>query len=245
MDQSVAPMSTRPLVIRVEEVATGAAWVYLYESGPVWIGCTASATLPIARPFILEQHGILQFDERGVCYQDLDDRSATMIDGVPAGRAEHPVTEWSRIEMGPVRLTVTRRPPEEPVSAPIASPFAATAVSTLVLPQRPDLPLANPPSISLPRPAPPPGIDRLALSDELDLDPPRRSSTRESRVPDSNKPRRRRVKRRFSFLSWLAAFGLFVVIVGVAGLILQYQGLPWMPAGLEARVPPWLARLFR
>jgi predicted component of type VI protein secretion system len=247
-------VSTRPLVVRVEEVATGAAWFYRFDSGPVWIGCNPSASLSIARPFILEQHGIIQFDERSVRYQDLDASSATLIDGEPAGTGETPLTEWSRVEMGPVRLTVSRRPPEEPISDPAASPFAARAASTLVLPQRPDLPLANtapPPDWSppLPRAAPSTVTDRLARSDELDealaLE---RSGGRENRRPTETrkKPtRRRRVKSRFSFLAWLSAFALFVGIVGVAGLILQHRGLPWMPPALAARIPPWLAALFQ
>jgi hypothetical protein len=44
---------------------------------------------------------------------------------------------------------------------------------------------------------------------------------------------------------WLSAMVLGGAIVAVAGLLLQYRGLPWMPAELAARIPPWLANLFR
>jgi hypothetical protein len=243
-------MGTRPLVIRVEEIATGGAWVYVFDSGPVWIGCTASASLPIARPFILEQHGILQFDERSVRYQDLDARSGTSIDGVPAGSGENPVTEWSRIEMGPVRLTVSRKLPEEPASDPRGSPFAATAPATLVLPPRSDLPVAPVPLAPAwdapPRPSAPPS-NALLQSDEFDEAlPSRRTSERAPTESKAKKTKRkRRVRRRFSFLAWVAAFALFVGIVGVAGLMLQFKGVPWMPPELAARIPAWLAAPFR
>jgi hypothetical protein len=243
-------MSTRPLVIRVEEIATGAAWVYLFESGPVWIGNNSSVSLPIARPFILDNHGIIQFDERSVRYQDLDAHSGTAIDGVPAGNGENPLTEWSRVEMGPVRLTISRTPPNEPVGDPMASPFAATPPSTLILPPRDDLPVASAP---LPWAPPPPrrepARDALLHSDEFDEALPATGATgrevRSSTSVTKKKPRRRRVRSRFSFLAWLAAFALFVGIVGVAGLMLQFKGLPWMPPQMAARIPPWLAGLFR
>jgi hypothetical protein len=54
------------------------------------------------------------------------------------------------------------------------------------------------------------------------------------------------VKSTFSVFSWwLFAMVLGIAIVGVAGLVLQYQGLPWMPPWLASRIPPWLATLFR
>jgi hypothetical protein len=97
-----------------------------------------------------------------------------------------------------------------------------------------------------PRPGSP-GVDRLVETDELDEAVfSERPAAQKERTPTESKkkPKRRRVRRRFSFLAWMAAFGLFVGIVGVAGLLLQYKGLPWMPPELAARVPPWLARLF-
>src|SRR4051812_49706932 len=126
-------VGAKPLVVRVEEVLSGQSWLYVFETGPVWVGSSPSSSLAIARPFILEQHGIFHFDDRSVRYQDLDPRAGTTIDGDPAGGSEHLLTDHSRLEMGPVRLTISRRRPAD-ISDPASSPFAGRPAPTLVLP---------------------------------------------------------------------------------------------------------------
>jgi hypothetical protein len=255
-----SPMSGKPLVIRVEEVGTGQAWTYLFAEGPVWVGSGAGASLPIERPFIFEQHGIFHFDDRAVRYQDLDPRGGTLLDGTPATRGEHPITEWTRLEMGPVRLTLSRQVPPEPISDPRLSPFAAAPLRTLVLPPRLDLP-------RVPAAAPqgwpyelPPGVpdepefrlssvDMRVPIDDDDLPYRPRSESEARRGGEPRRPVRRRgrgVVRRAASRAfvWGSALALFLIVVGVAGLLLQYRGLPWMPPPLAARVPPWLSGLF-
>jgi hypothetical protein len=256
-------VSARPLVVRVEEPASGQSFVYVFSSGPVWVGASASAGLPIGRPFILDQHGIFHFDERAVRYQDLDARAGTLVDGDPVGRGEHLLTEHSRLEMGPVVLTISRREPDEPIADPRSSPFAVQMLSTMVLPPGPALPAApiaptswaKPVGLHDPAPRVSGPLSALDLAMDVSLeDEDPRAYRQWGAVEDGPRPRERKPTRRGRGRGrhaasraglWLMAFGLFVLVVGVAGLVLQYRGLPWMPPQLAARIPPWLAALFR
>jgi hypothetical protein len=255
-------VGAKPLVVRVEEVLSGQSWLYVFETGPVWVGSSPSSSLAIARPFILEQHGIFHFDDRSVRYQDLDPRAGTTIDGDPAGGGEHILTERTHVEMGPVRLTISRRTPAE-VSDPMSSPFAGRPAPTMVLAPRPDLrpaPAAEPVAWDAPTALQDirgmTGPVDLSMSTDISLEDEDPRAYRQWGPPDERrrgrdaaKNRRRpggRARRAGSrALVWLSALGLFAVVVGVAGLVLQYHGLPWMPPQVLARVPPWLATLFR
>ena len=93
-------METKPLVIRVEDIASRQAWQYVFDSGPVWLGCGAEASLVIVRPFISLQHGCFRFDHHSVHYQDLDPGVGTIVDGSPAGNREVLLTEWTQLEPG-------------------------------------------------------------------------------------------------------------------------------------------------
>jgi hypothetical protein len=236
-------MDNRPLVVRVEEIASRQAWFYAFDSGPVWIGCGTDASLVIVRPFISLQHGCFRFDHHSVQYQDLDPRVGTLVDGNPAGSREVPLTEWSQLEMGDLRVTVSRRLPDEPIAHPSLSPFARP------LPAQDAAPPAMPRTLVLPEAAAAP-YRQPARSDSWSeiIDPqptptPARRSTSAKRAPRRGRGRAKRALGRT--VLWLSAVVLGAVILGVAGLLLQFRGLAWMPPEVAARVPPWLAGLFR
>ena len=226
----------------------GESWLYVFPVGPVFVGCGTDASLVIVRPFISLQHGCFHFDHHSARYQDLDPGVGTIIDGVAAAGSETPLTEWTQMDMGSLRVTVSRRPPDWGVADPSLSPFARAPAAppapayppTLVLPQSPR-PYYPGPSAPL---APPVAEPADSEKSDEDVPPPpqrRRSST--ARVV--RRSRAARVKRFFARLfAWLSALAVGVVIVGAAGLLLQYRGLAWMPPWLVSRVPPWLASLF-
>jgi hypothetical protein len=218
-----------PLVVRIIDTLTGESWVYLFPVGPVTIGRGVDCSLQIDRPFISAQHGSFQFDDHSVRFQDGDPRSGTRVDGVPAGGREKTLTDWTQIEMGDLRMTTSRRPPDQPVAEPSLSPFARPQARAAA-PPRPH----DPPVAALPAPPRPPRPSQPAPKVST---PPARS--RPSRSVE--RPPRRRVKRRFSILAWLCAIALGTAVVAAAGLVLQFRGLPWMPPELLSRIPPWLA----
>lgn len=243
-------METNPLVVRVEDIATRRAWVYVFESGPVWVGCGPDSSLVLARPSIAPQHGCFRFDHHLVRYQDLSPAVGTLVDGDPVGGREVPLTDWSQLEMGDLRVTVSRRWPEEPVADPALSPFARPAnAAEAPLSMAPgfDAP-PLPPTLVLPQTAmaafrAPARNDAWSEIVDIGHTPiPRRS------IPTSPDRRRKRGRSKNGgrrWLLWLFAMLLGGAIVGAAGLLLQYRGLPWMPAELATRIPPWLVRLFR
>jgi hypothetical protein len=240
-------METKPLVVRVEDIASRQAWQYVFDSGPVWLGCGAEASLVIVRPFISLQHGCFRFDHHSVRYQDLDPGVGTIVDGSPAGNREVPLTEWTQLEMGDLRVTVSRRPPDGPAVDPTLSPFARPLRAFDAAPsEAPALPrtLVLPPDAGI---APSRGPARNdAWSEIVDPEQTPPPSSRRSAPTKPVRRRRGRVKHAFRrTLLWLSAMLLGGVIIGLAGLLLQYRGLPWMPAELAARIPPWLASLFR
>jgi hypothetical protein len=233
---------TRPLVIRVEDILTRQSWVYLFTATPVWVGCGAEASLLLARPKISAQHGCFHFDHHAVRYQDLDPGVGTLIDGMPAGGHETTLTEWSQVEMGDLRLTVSRRPPEEPILDPRQSPFAGTPAG----------PVGPPPRLwGLPQPQPPPATLVLpegpppATPPPAEEPPPLSKAAPRRKAKAGQRPRRRRRAWGRAILMWLSALGVGVVIVGFAGLLLQYRGLAWMPPWLKEQIPPWVETLFR
>src|SRR6185369_14295559 len=103
-------MDAKPLVVRVEDIATREAWQYVFGSGPVWLGCGAEASLVIVRPFISRQHGCFRLDHHSAHYQDLDPGVATLGGGAATGNRHVPVTDWTQLEMSDLRVTVSRRP---------------------------------------------------------------------------------------------------------------------------------------
>jgi hypothetical protein len=236
-------MEARPLVVRVEDIATRQAWFYAFDSGPVWVGCGPDSSLVINRPFISLQHGCFRFDHHSAQYQDLDPAVGTIVDGAPAGGRELPLTEWTQLELGDLRVTVSRRLPDEPLSDPGLSPFARPLRAHEGLPAAPLPPTLVLPD-ALPSSRPPERTDAWREIVDPSATPApaaRRSTSRPVR-------RRGRGRVRWAFrrmLIWLTALVVGAAIVSVAGLLLQYRGLPWMPPELAARIPPWLGNLFR
>jgi len=240
-------METKPLVVRVEDIATRQAWEYVFDSGPVWLGCGAEASLVIVRPFISLQHGCFRFDHHSAHYQDLDPGVGTIVDGAPAGSREVPLTDWTQLEMGELRITVSRRLPDLPVSDPALSPFARPLRAHDAVPPNP---AALPRTMVLPDTAVAPYRAPARNDAWSEIVDPEHTPPPSARRPAAPKPvrRRRRGRAKHAFrrtLMWLSAMVLGGAIVAVAGLLLQYRGLPWMPAELAARIPPWLANLFR
>jgi hypothetical protein len=220
-----------PLVIRIIDTVTGESWVYVFQVGPVRIGCDIDSSLPIARPFISAQHGSFVFDDQSVRYQDLDPGAGTRVDGVPPRGRETIVSDWTSIQMGDLRITTSRRLPDTAIPDPGLSPFARPPASARRgRGQRtPDVPPT----------ADPPRADRPPAN-------PRAASSHRSRRPQAvERPPRRRVKARFSILAWLSAISLGVAVVAVLGLVLQFRVVPWMPPELVSRIPPWLGAWFQ
>jgi hypothetical protein len=243
-------MDSKPLVVRVEDINTRQAWLYLFTSGPVWVGCGTEASLLIVRPFISPQHGCFRFDHHSVHYQDLDPGVATLIDGDPAGGKEVPLTEWSQMEMGDLRVTISRVAADG-VSDPSLSPFARPLRAPEWSPGVPPNPeLALPRTLVLPDTAArthrgPSRSDAWSEIVEPDSTPAP-SHRRSPSAKPARRQRRGRVKWAFRrALAWLSAVVVGVGIIGVAGLMLQYRGLPWIPPELASRIPAWLANLFR
>jgi hypothetical protein len=225
-----------PLVVRIIDTVTGESWMYVFQVGPVSIGCGLDASLPIVRPLVSAQHGSFQFDDRSVRYQDHDPQNGTLVDGAPTRGAEKIVTDWTQIAIGNVRITTSRRLPDTPVPDPSLSPFARLPGGSAVSPRpqdaavprrRQELSEASPGPA--PGPTPPPANLRAR---------PSRHRTGSSVV---ERPPRRRVRNRFSVLAWLSALALGLAVVGVAALVLQFSGVRWMPPELVSRIPPWLA----
>jgi hypothetical protein len=244
-------MEAKPLVIRVEDINTREAWVYLFEQSPVWVGCGPEASLLLVRPFISLQHGCFRFDHQAVRYQDLDPGVGSLLDGEPAAGREVTLNDWTQLELGDLRVTVSRRPPDLPLSDPGQSPFArapgGSPPAPAPLPPMPPTLVLPPEMAAAARPRRPPSDawSEIVPPDDLSPAPVRRSTSSSSPKP-ARRRRRGKVKHavRRSFV-WLFAMGIGLVIVGVAGLLLQYRGLPWMPPELAARIPPWLANVFR
>jgi hypothetical protein len=231
-----------PLVVRIIDTLTGESWVYVFQVGPVRIGRGMDSSLPIARPFVSAQHGCFVFDDRSVRYQDLDPRAGTRVDGALAGGRETNVTDWTRIEMGDLRITTSRRLPDQPVADPGLSPFARSRASDVPAPLTEDSRSIDVP----PAPRPAPSWTPAPRPSSRPAAPPRVvSSKRSSRPRPSERPPRRRVKTRFSILAWLAALSAGIAAVAGAGLLLQFRGAPWMPPELVSQIPPWLADWFR
>jgi hypothetical protein len=207
-----------PLVVRIIDTVTGKSWVYVFPVGPVSVGCGLDSALPIARPGVAARHGTFLFDDHAVRYQDLEGGSGTLVDGAPPRGREKVLTDWSAIQIGDIRITTSRRAPDERVPDPSLSPFARP-VGTAV---------------------PPRGHDREPAPRERRSSRPDRPAAKKAR----SQPRPR-VKTRSSPLVWLFAIAIGLGAVAAAGLVLQFRGLPWMPPEVLARVPPWLADWFR
>ncbi len=79
--------------------------------------------------------------------------------------------------------------------------------------------------------------------EESPIEAPRRASASK---PVKRRRRRGGARRALaSAVKWLSALTLGLGILAAAGLLLQYRGLPWMPAQVAERIPPWLVNLFR
>ncbi len=113
----------RSLVVVVEDPEAGASARHAFIRSPVRIGRREDCDVVLPHPFVSARHGIVQFDEDGVRYTDLDSRNGSALDGVPLAPD---VPAWlgpaSELRIGRLRLSCSRAPaPPSPTdgSAPV------------------------------------------------------------------------------------------------------------------------------
>src|SRR5512143_4072138 len=98
-----------PLVVRIEDLTTGARSQYAFIRSPVRIGRSEINDLPLPQGFVSQWHAIVQFDERETRYVDLGSTNGSVIDGALIARnvpvAVEPTTE---VRIGSLRLTFER-----------------------------------------------------------------------------------------------------------------------------------------
>jgi len=159
----------RPLVIKVEDVESRDAWVYVLDDSPVVLGRGDGASLRIARPFMSQTHGTFAFDEaRGAwTYADLDSASGTSAGGRRLAPEEVvPLVPDTTLAIGSLALTVLAEAPATRPPLGAESPFAAPTRAARGAVPAETVPLAAVPAAlqSAPRSAPPAAAPSISLS---------------------------------------------------------------------------------
>jgi len=103
-----------PLVIRVENLATGVAVQAAFLKSPVRIGRSEINDLPLAEPFVSTWHAVVRFDEQEIAYVDLGSTNGSIHDGARLERNTPAALQpGSEVVIGGLRLTFTRRTTED------------------------------------------------------------------------------------------------------------------------------------
>ncbi|HEY0137475.1 MAG TPA: FHA domain-containing protein, partial [Nannocystis sp.] len=99
------------LEIRVRDRRSGAATDHSFMHGPVRIGRDPACELPLADPYVSNQHALLATDERGARLVDLGGTNGLRVAGRRlAPRTEIPVGERLCVSLGPFDLEVVHTP---------------------------------------------------------------------------------------------------------------------------------------
>lgn len=165
-----------PLVVRVEDLKTGASSQYAFIKSPVRIGRSEINDLPLPYGFVSTWHGLVRFDEREAHYLDLGSTNGSMVNGARL-ETNHPMLlePGAEVTIGQLRLTFARRATgERPAVAPQATMFAMRVAS---LPPEPParppggtagVPAAARPPTPLPVAAPIPDLAREVAEAAVD-----------------------------------------------------------------------------
>lgn len=122
---------TMPLVVRVEDLVTGAKAQFAFIRSPVRIGRSEINDLPLPQGFVSQWHAVVQFDEEGTRYVDLGSTNGSAVDGAPVDRNVPvelgPTTE---VRIGSLRLVFERRATGEHRAPTPKTLFAIRAATT-------------------------------------------------------------------------------------------------------------------
>ncbi len=150
-----------PLVVRVEDLKTGASSQYAFIKSPVRIGRSEINDLPLPYGFVSTWHGLVRFDEREAHYLDLGSTNGSMVNGVRLETNAPMLLEpGAEVTIGQLRLTFARRATgERPAVAPQATMFAMRVAN---LPPEPPVRPPAPATAAAARPPTPAPIPDLA-----------------------------------------------------------------------------------
>lgn len=159
-----------PLVIRVENLATGAATQVAFLKSPVRIGRSEINDLPLAEPFVSTWHAVVRFDEQEVIFVDLGSTNGSIVAGARLERNQPvQVPPGGEVVIGALRLTFARRTTGAHPAPPLQATVFAQRAAALTPPPGPAA-LAPPPA-----PAPEDAVaaaaaDQALAAAELDID---------------------------------------------------------------------------
>ncbi len=133
-----------PLVIRSEDLQTGAVAKSAFIKSPVRIGRSELNDLPLVQGFVSQWHAIVQFDDSGVRYVDLGSTNGSVVDGVRVdSNVPVAIVDETEIRIGALKLTFSRRATGEH-RAPPRTIFAMRAATAF----HPGTPAAGAPQVS-------------------------------------------------------------------------------------------------
>lgn len=98
-----------PFIVWVEDTEKGSRDPCAFVRSPVRMGRSPRNDITLARPFVSEFHGVLDFDSRGVLYTDLGSTNGSEVDGVRVEpRRPVPLRPATVIRIGTLCLTFER-----------------------------------------------------------------------------------------------------------------------------------------
>lgn len=97
------------LVVTIEDVQPGAFRRCAFLRSPVRVGRGEDCDLVLRQPFVSLRHGLVEFDEEGARYTDLESRNGSVLDGVAlAPNVAAPLAPGTRLDIGTLRLSFSR-----------------------------------------------------------------------------------------------------------------------------------------
>jgi type VI secretion system protein len=121
-----------PLVVRIEDLLTGAKAQYAFLRSPVRIGRSEINDLPLPQGFVSQWHAVVQFDDKEIRYVDLGSTNGSIVDGARVGKNVVVVLESGKqVTIGALRLTFERRATGEHRAAAPRTQFAIKAATVM------------------------------------------------------------------------------------------------------------------
>ena len=121
-----------PLVVRIEDLQTGAKTQFAFLRSPVRIGRSELNDLPLPQGFVSQWHAVVQFDENETRYVDLGSTNGSIVDGARIGKNVVVVLQpAAQVTIGALRLTFERRATGEHRAAPPRTQFAIRAATVM------------------------------------------------------------------------------------------------------------------
>lgn len=144
-----------PLVVRIEDLQTGAKTQFAFIKSPVRIGRSEINDLPLAQGFVSQWHAVVQFDENEIRYVDLGSTNGSVVDGARVGKNQAIIiTAGTAVTIGALRLTFERRDTGEHRAAAPRTQFAIRAATAMRAAVKPGAGAGAAPPAA-PRPPPP------------------------------------------------------------------------------------------